>query len=263
MPTDVDDAGDANGKNALEIGGVLEKIDGNVTVTNAVNLQSLSFTQLKSVNGLSLGGLTVLSTLSLPSIQTISRLNITALPALQQFSFGDTGVTSAQGILISNTGLSSLQGLDQLETVESFNVNNNDALQNVSLSITRIKNAIRIEANNGDQSGTKVSFPELQTAQNMTFRNCSSVDLPSLANVSSYLGFYGNSFETFSAPNLTTTGGLVFIDNTQLSNISIPGLTTVNASLQIANNTELKKIDGIQQLSVVVASLDMNGNFSE
>ena len=199
----------------------------------------------------------------MPSIQTISKLNITALPGLQQFSFGSTGVTKAQSILISNTGLSSLRGLDQLESVDNFLINNNNALQNVSLSITEIKNAVRIEANNGDQAGTRVSFPELQTAQNMTFRNCSSIDLPSLANVSAYLGFYGNGFESFTAPNLTTTGGLVFVDNTKLSNISIPQLSSVNASLQIANNTQLKKIDGIQSLSVVVASLDCYGNFSE
>ena len=190
-------------------------------------------------------------------------MNLTALPALQQFSFGNTGVTQAQSVLITNTGLSSLKGLDKLDSIDSFNVNNNNALQNVSLSVSTIKNAIKIEANNGDQSGTAVSFPELQTAQNMTFRNCSSVELPSLANVSQYLGFYGNSFETFVAPNLTTTGGLVFVDNTALGNISIPGLTTVNSTCQIANNTMLKKIDGIQKLSVITASLDFNGNFSE
>lgn len=82
-------------------------------------------------------------------------------------------------------------------------------------------------------------------------------------NVTQYLGFYGNTMETQSLPNLTTTGGLVFVDNTQLSNISIPNLTSVNASLQIANNTMLKKIDGIQKLMTVTASLDFNGNFSE
>ena len=241
----------------------MEKIDGNFTINNAVKLSSISFGDLKEITGLQLGGLTVLSELSMPQIQTISKMNLTALPALQQFSFGNTGVTQAQSVLITNTGLSSLKGLDKLDSIDSFNVNNNNALQNVSLSVSTIKNAIKIEANNGDQSGTAVSFPELQMAQNMTFRNCSSVELPSLANVSQYLGFYGNTFETFVAPNLTTTGGLVFVDNTALGNISIPGLTAVNSTCQIANNTMLKKIDGIQKLSVITASLDFNGNFSE
>ena len=263
IPTDISDAADSSGHNSLSIDGSLEKIVGNVTVNNAVNLASLSFGRLKSVTGLQLGGLTVLSELSLPAIQSISQLNLTALPALQSFSFGNEGVTDARSILITNTGLSSLKGLDQLDTVDSFNVNNNNALQNVSLSVSSIKNAIKIEANNGDQTGTRVSFPQLEAAMNMTFRNCSSVELPSLANVSQYLGFYGNTFQSFAAPNLTSTGGLVFVDNTAVSNISIPGLTAVNGSVQIANNTQLKKIDGIQQLNTITASLDFSGNFSE
>ena len=241
----------------------MEKIDGNVTINNAIKLTSISFGDLKEITGLQLGGLTVLSELSLPQIQSVSQLNLTALPALQQFSFGNVGVTKARSVLITNTGLGSLKGLDKLDSIDSFNVNNNNALQNVSLSVSTIKNAIKIEANNGDQSGTAVSFPELQTAQNMTFRNCSSVELPSLANVSQYLGLYANTFESFIAPNLTTTGGLVFVDNTALANISIPGLTAVNNTCQIANNTMLKKIDGIQKLSVITASVDFNGNFSE
>ena len=262
LPTDLTDATDSNGHNSLSVSGV-EKIVGNLTINNAVNLASVSFGSLKSLAGLQLGSLTVLSELSMPQIQTISQMNLTALPALQQFSFGNDGVTQSQSILITNTGLGSLQGLDQLETVDSFNVNNNNALQNISLQVSSIKNAINIAANDGFQLGLTTSFPMLQMAMNMTFRNCSSVSLPSLANVTQYLGFYGNTMESFAAPNLTTTGGLVFVDNTELTNISIPGLTSVNGSFQIANNTMLKKIDGVQKLSVVTASVDLNGNFSE
>lgn len=262
IPTDIEDAADSNGHNSLSIEGV-QKIVGNLTINDAVNLASVTLKDLKSITGLQLGGLTVLSELSMPQVQTVSRLNLTALPALQQFSFGNSGVSEAQSILITNTGLTSLKGLDKLDQVDNFNVNNNNALQNVSLAVSTIKNAIRIEANNGDQSGTAVSFPMLESAMNMTFRNCSSVELPSLANVSQYLGFYGNTFESFAAPNLTTTGGLVFVDNTALSNISIPDITSVNNSFQIANNTMLKKIDGIQKVSVVTGSIDFNGNFSE
>lgn len=261
VPTDISDATDSNGRNSLSIDGV-QRIVGNVTINNAANLAELSFPELTSIQGLQLGGLTVLSSLSLPSIQEIRQLNLTALPALQDLAFGD-GVTQARSVLITNTGLSSLRGLDQLESVDSFNVNNNAALQNISLSVTSIKNAINIAANADFQNGVAISFPELVTARNMTFRNCSSVSLPSLANVTEYLGFYGNTMETFSARNLTTTGGLVFVDNTELTNITLPELVSVNGSFQIANNTQLKKIDGIQKLATVIASIDLNGNFSE
>lgn len=215
------------------------------------------------MGGFELGQLTVLSDLSFPKLTTVTVMNFTALPALQQLAFGDNGITQADSILITNTGLSSLQGINNLQTISTFNVNNNAALQNISLQVTSIKNSLDIEANDGYISGLTTSFPMLQTAQNMTFRNCSSVSLPSLANVTDDLGFYGNTMESFMAPNLTTVGGLIFVDNTALTNISIPGLVSVNGSYQIANNTMLKKINGFTKLSVIKGALDFNGNFSE
>jgi len=112
-------------------------------------------------------------------------------------------------------------------------------------------------------TGLVTTFPMLETATNMTFRNCSSVSLPSLANVTQDLGFYGNTMQSFVAPNLTTVGGLIFVDNTQLTNISLPQLTSVNQSYQIANNTLLKNVTGFPQLSIVGGALDFNGNFTE
>ena len=262
VPTDLSDAPNGNGQTQLSIDTV-EKIVGNFTINNAGLLSSLSFGSLKSITGIQFGNLTVFSTFSMPQIESVSQLNLTALPALQQLSFGGTGITKASSVLITNTGLSTLQGLDQLSSVDSFNVNNNPALQNISLQVTNIKNALNIEANDGFQSGLTTSFPMLESAMNMTFRNCSTVSLPALANVTQYLGFYGNTMQSFAAPNLTTTGGLVFVDNVELTNVSIPNLLSVNGSYQIANNTLLKKIDGFQKLSTITASLDFNGNFTE
>ena len=262
VPTDLSDKTDANGHNQLSVSG-LEVITGNLTVTDAVKLSSLEFGDLKEVDGFELGSLTVLSTLSFPQLATVNQLNFTALAALQQLSFGGTGITKATSILITNTGLSSLMGISNLQKVATFNVNNNPSLQNISLQVTSISGALDIEANDGYVSGLQTSFPMLQTANNMTFRNCSSVMLPSLANVSQDLGFYGNTMENFAAPNLTTTGGLIFVDNTDLTNISLPMLTSVNASFQIANNTMLKQINGFQKLSIIGGALDFNGNFTE
>ena len=241
----------------------IQSITGNLTVTNAANLSSLSFGSLKSIGGFELNGLTELSQLSFPQLAQVSSLSFTALPALQQMSFGGTGINKANSILITNTGLSSLQGINNLQSVSTFNVNNNPSLQNISLQVTSINGSLDIEANDGFVSGLTTTFPMLQTAQNMTFRNCSSVLLPSLANVSQDLGFYGNTMTSLMAPNLTTVGGLIFVDNTDLTNISIPQLVSVNGSYQIANNTMLKQINGFQKLSVIKGALDFNGNFTE
>lgn len=262
IPTGLSITPDGNGHQQLSVDGV-QKITGNLTVTDATILSSLTFGQLKSIGGFELGGLTVLSELSFPQLTAVTALNFTALPALQQLSFGGTGISQAVSILITNTGLSSLQGINNLQEVTSFNVNNNQALQNISLQVTSIKGSLDIEANDGYVSGLTTTFPMLETAQNMTFRNCSSVSLPSLANVTQDLGFYGNTMQSFAAPNLTTVGGLIFVDNTDLTNISLPMLTSVNGSYQIANNTMLKIINGFTNLATIGGALDFNGNFTE
>ena len=98
----------------------------------------------------------------MPQITKVDQLNFTALPALQQLSFGGTGVTQANSILITNTGLSSLQGINNLQEVDFFNVNNNPSLQNISLQVTSIKNSLDIEANDGYVTGLQTSFPLLR-----------------------------------------------------------------------------------------------------
>ena len=262
VATDLSITTDGSGHQILQVDGT-EKITNNLTIVGATTLGTIDFRSLKSIGGFELGSLTVLSTLSMPQLATVDSLNFTALPALQQLSFGNVGIVEATSVLISNTGLGSLQGLNNLETVNTFNINNNMALQNISLSVTSIKNSLDIEANDGFQSGLTTSFPQLLTATNLTFRNCSSVSLPSLANVSQDLGFYGNTMESFIAPNLTTVGGLIFVDNVDLTNISIPELVSVNGSYQIANNTQLKKVDGFQKLDTIRGALDFTGNFTE
>ncbi|KAL9596425.1 MAG: hypothetical protein Q9219_005809 [cf. Caloplaca sp. 3 TL-2023] len=253
---------DANGHQQLEVTTV-KKITGNLTVTSAHMLSSLTFGSLQSISGFELGDLTVLSELSMPALTEVNQLNFTALPALQNLDFGGIGITKASSVLITNTGLSSLMGINNLQQVDTFNVNNNQALQNISLMVSSITNSLDIEANDGYQSGLTTSFPMLETATNMTFRNCSVISLPSLANVTEDLGFYGNTFETFSAPNLTTAGGLIFVDNEALTNISLPKLTSINATYQIANNTMLKRVDGFTKLSIVKGALDFSGNFTD
>ena len=253
---------DANGHQTLRVDNV-RKIAGNLTVTNNPDLTSLTFSALQQVTGFEIGGCNQLSQLSCPQLTTVTQFNLTALAQLQNLDFGGTGITKASSILITNTGLTSLDGISNLQSVDIFNVNNNQALQNISLEVTSITNSLDIEANDGFQTGLTTSFPLLETAQNMTFRNCSQILLPSLRNVTDDLGFYGNTFVNFTAPKLTTTGGLIFAGNTELTNISLPALTSINQTYQIANNTKLVMIDGFQKLYVIKGALDFSGNFSE
>ena len=108
--------------------------------------------------------------------------------------------------------------------------------------ITTISGTLTVSNN---YKNLEITFDNLQSANNMTFRNVSSVVMPSLYQVNGSLGFYSATFQSYSAPNLTSTGGgLGFVDCPQLSNVSMPKLTQVGGGFLIANNTNLKNING-------------------
>ena len=248
----------------VNIDGVKE-ITGSLSYQNDNSVQTIEAGQLTTTGDLQLGNLTQLSSLSLTSLNTVANLNFTGLSSLQSLNFGSTGLTKATSVLITNTNLGSLSGISNLGQVSDFDVDNNQFLSSISLSVTSISGALTIGANDVEGSGLTVDFPNLATAGQITVRNASSVSIPSLANVSQNLGFYGNEFKSFAAPNLTFAGGIVFVGNPQLTNISMPLLTTINGTngtYQIANNTLLKSIDGFQQLSDVKGNLDFSGNFT-
>jgi len=237
----------------------VQRITGNFVCNGATNLTSLEANDLAEIDGeFALNGLTILSTLNMPSLAKVDNINWVALPGIQQLTFTH-GVTEAGNVTISNTQLNTLDGIN-LETVEIFNINNNPYLGDIDMQLANVTQALNIAANGRN---LKASFPNLQFAFNMTFRNCSDVSMPSLSSVNGSLGFYSNYFTDFAAPNLTATGqDLVFDDNPSLTNISLPLLKTINGGYQIANNTELKNINGFQKLSVVAGALDFSGNFT-
>ena len=208
-----------------------------------------------------LNGLTILSNLNFGSLSSVKRIQWTALPALDELSF-TTEVTKADEISITNTNLKSLDGIN-LEQVRIFDVTNNLYLSKMELQLGNITQQLTLQANSRD---LVVSFPNLQWAYNMTFRNCSEVKLPSLASVNGSMGFVDNYFESFSAPNLTKTGpggSLVFVSNSRLTNISIPRLESIGGTYQIANNTKLDTVDGFPILKSVGGAIDFRGTFTE
>ena len=201
----------------------------------------------------------------MPALSQCDNLNFTSLSALAALDFGTPGLRKAISILITNTNLASLSGISQISQIDSFSISNNRFLAQISLAVTAMKGVIDIGANEVQSGGQQIDFPNLQTAGQMTFRNASSIKLPSLSNVTQNLGFYQNTIQTLTTPNLTFAGGIVFVYNSQLTNITMPMLTTINGTngtYQIANNTKLTSIDGFENLSNVKGSLDFSGNFT-
>ena len=227
-------------------------------------VETITAGSLQSVKDLNLTNLVHLSSLSMSSLGTTGNITLMGLSSLQTFDFGTPGVKKAGGITIINTQITSLNGLNQATDVLSQDVSDNRFLSQIGMNITKV-GGISIGPNNVER-GQQAMFPNLQTGTFMSFRNCSAVSVPSLTNVSTLLGLYGNTFQSFSAPNLTWAGGLVVDDNPKLTNLSFPKLVNVNgsnATLQIANNTALLKVDGFPKLEVVSGNVDLSGAMDE
>lgn len=237
----------------------IQEITGDLTVNGAVNLTGLEGDSLTTIGGkFLLNGLVVLSSLNFPVLTNIETIQWVALPNLQELSFTDN-VQMAQNVLIENTQLNSLNGIN-LQEVAIFEVNNNPFLKEISMQFGNISQQLSIEANDQDLA---IQFPNLEWAFNMTFRNATSVSMPSLASVNGSLGFYENYFTEIALPNLTTIGGsMAFDDNAKLKNISLPQLTKVDGAYDINNNTVLDVIDGFKKLQTVTGAVDFTGNFN-
>ena len=191
-------------------------------------------------------------------------MTLVGLGSLQTFDFGTPGVKKAGGITIVNTQITKLDGLNMATEILSLDVSDNKFLSQIGMNITKV-GSINIGPNNVAQ-GQQAQFPNLQPGPFLSFRNCTVVNVPSLTNVSTILGLYGNLFTSFSAPNLTWAGGVVVDDNSKLTNLSFPQLKTVNSSnatLQIANNSQLLKVDGFPKLDTVKGNVDLSGAMDE
>jgi len=235
-----------------------QQITGDLIAMNTGQMTSLTSATIGSIGGIfNLNNLTLLSTLQFPVLEAVGSISWTALPALPELSFTAT-ISQAASVLITNTFLSTLDGIN-LATVATLNINNNNRLKTFSTQVANITQLLNIDSNG---RSLDVSFPNLIWAANMTFRNCSSISMPSLATVNGSLGFYENFMTNVMAPNLTSTGkDLAFVANPDFANLSMPLLQSVGGGVLIANNSDLDSI-GFPSLTFVGGAIDFSGNFS-
>lgn len=238
----------------------VESISGDLKSNGADKIQSIVAPMLEVIEGsLNLNGLVEMRELKMDSLTEAGSITLVALPNLNALGFSQT-VTKAGEVRIENTDLRSLEGIDLVST-KGMLILNNPRLATVN--VNNIVNATGLINFSANSEKLKIQFPNLERAQNMTFRNATSVEIPSLKKTAGLLGFYSNTFQDISAPNLTETGDLIFVDNSKLNNISLPVLETVNGALQIANNTKLETVDGFDSLTLIDGTLDFTGKFSE
>ena len=242
--------------------GDIEKISGSLAYAEDDQVNSIKAGSLASItDALNLTDLIHLSTLSLTSLRSAGDMTMIGLGALQSFDFG-SGLEEAGVITIQNTQIQTLNGINTATQLGGLRVSNNVFLSNVGLNISKV-GVIDIGPDADDQTA---DFPNLMSATSLTFRNCSEVKIPSLGNVSQTLGLYSNTYQSFSAANLSTVGALVFNDNSAVTNFSFPKLTVINGmngTLQIANNSKLTTINGFPGLTSINGGMDLSGNFDK
>merc|ERR1711939_535438 len=215
-----------------------QQVKGNLTSQSAGGLVSLTSSTINSIGGeFRLFNLTFLSTLQFDALTSAKTIYWEALPALPSLAFAGP-LSKADSVTISNTFLTTLSGIN-LNTVGTLQIDNN---------------------NNLKQFDTQIA--------NITFRNVSSIKIPSLATVNGSMGFYGNYMDSIAAPNLTSVGSfatgvgsLAIVANAKLANISFPALKSVGGADQIANNTALHAI-AFPALTSVAGAIDFSGNFT-
>lgn len=237
----------------------IQKLDGDLVIRNNSQIQQISAADMEEMGTFELNDVQRLTTVTFPKLKTVSKLTWNALPNLQQLGF-DGEITKASEINIQNTQLQSLQGIN-VEQVDTIYIANNRYINEISMQLGNVSTSVILEANNPE---VNVTFPNLIWAFNMTFRNCSSIEVASLESLNGSLGLYGNVITDFAAPNLTEIGGaLAIVSNTELTNISFPQLTKVGDNLQVANNTKLRELTGFPLLKTISGALDFNGNMSK
>jgi len=236
----------------------IEEVTGSIVCTGGENITDITASSLTAIgNAFHLEGLTRVTQLAFSELTTVGSIKWNALPKLQSLNF-NKGVTQAGDVVIQNTGLTSLDGIS-LKTVNQFQIENNRQLQKIN--INNLMNATDLINFSGNYDALEIDLPNLGTGTNMTFRNISSISVPSLQKLTGQLGFWGTEFQTFSAPNLTSTGDLVFNDNSKLSNISMPVLKKVDGGFTIARNDKLNTID-LPKLETVTGAIDFSGKFN-
>lgn len=223
-------------------------------------LNGITTDYLNTITGtFSLTGLTVLSNLQMNSLSGVNSIYWVTLPQLQALNFG-VGVTKANQVYISDTQLSSLSGIE-LQQVGNIDINNNFYLNTVNVNnLVNVTSAMSFSANG---PSLDIALPNMLNAANLTFRNVTSVEMPSLANVPGAMGFYSDMFANFSAPNLTTIGqSLAFVDCSNLQSISFPSLTTIGGGFLLSHNPQLAAIDQFPSLTKIQGAIDFAGSFS-
>ncbi|PMD29371.1 hypothetical protein L207DRAFT_409123, partial [Hyaloscypha variabilis F] len=225
-----------------------QQITGDFDVSNAMALTYLGSPSLTTIGGtFTLQDLPLLSAIDFISLANVGAVLGANLPAASgTLSFPGAGSRGFQTKSFTLFG-TALVGLDfSLGGTATVNITNNPGLSLASINMTSITSSLTIASNNFASS---FSFPGLVWAANITASDLYEFSVPDLAVVNGSFGLYGNTFPSFSAPKLTSVGSvttgqgaLSISNNTNLTGLSMPLLSSVGGTLEVEGSGMLQAI---------------------
>jgi hypothetical protein len=261
----------ANGISFMEISGnpLLSNINlaslstckNSFTISNNSLLSTLNFNNLTSTGSLSIQNNTVLNTFIFPQLaNTTAGLSIKLNTALTNFAFPLLNTVSG-ALSIDNNNVLTGFNLPVINTTGLFFIGSNSALTSFTLPVVT-SSSLNFSTNN---ALTTVSFPNLVSIGSgsinfsshpaltslslpalTAFNTCQLTSVPLLSSLSlplvSTIGNSGTSNSTSS----------IFINSTQLTNFSLPALTSLKGGISLSQN-KLTSADVNGLLAKVVA----------
>lgn len=109
----------------------------------------------------------------------------------------------------------------------------------------------------------ELNLPDLTTINKLFIGNVTQIKLPSLQRIRSRATLDANYFTTFSALVLQSCGDdLSIVNNPLLESFLLPQLGSVEGSLLVTNNSQLRAIDGLGTLEAIGNNIELRGNFT-
>ena len=172
-----------------------------------------------------------------PELRGIKQLLFSSLPLLSDFTSKE--IEGLISLVIMSTALRSLNNIRSMETGANLVLTGNLNLNDIFMAVEPAE-FIQIESNGYTLT---VDFPTLRTVRSIpggsvTFNNCTSLSLPSLATVNTSLTFAGNFFDRIHLPELQAVNSLEVVENARLRTIDLPKLESVEGSVLLSGDLD-------------------------
>ncbi|GMG21606.1 unnamed protein product [Ambrosiozyma monospora] len=181
------------------------------------------------------------------------------LPILSHANF-NRGIKKIKSVVMQDTSLTGFVGFN-VEKLNRLNINNNRFLERIESTVKEVDGELVIAANS---KGLKVILSDLEYAEKVVIKDADEVDIGNLENVKQNAEFINNKFTQLDVPHLKEVGASLSISkNANLERADFSSLTDVGGGLIVIDNMELNKIDCFPSLKTIGGAIEFRGDIEE